>query len=187
MNTKTVVGIVAMVLALAGAFFGGRQSIRCPQILVPGRADSLPVTKPLKPDTVWRDSIVLHTDTVGDLDTFWRAETLYVAERGFKPVVFGNRWPHTGDSAIVWGQDSLTLIPFGFVPQTTPMEARIDFRRQPLLEFGALWSWGGSDQFWATFPNIARDRRLFYTPQRVGVAFQPYQHRWGLAVSWQIF
>lgn len=186
MNTKTAAVILAILTALGGAFFGGRSSKNCPQSLVLPETAKAPVTKPLKPDTVWLERVVVHIDTVGDHDTLWRAETLLVAQDGSSRAVFEGRWPHTGDSARVWGADSITLVPFGFVSQAAPIEARMDFRRQPLLEVGGIWSWGGPDQLWATVPNIARDRRLFYTPQRIGVSFQPYQHRWGLAVSWTI-
>ena len=201
--------LVAGTVLLIG-YQWGRKS--CPQISVAPGAISTPETKPLEPETLKvADSaaIKILASRTGRLEAdlaeahlagdTWRERygRLYdscLAAQGVPSrftQVFGNRWPHSGDSVAVDVRNlTATLTPFGFVPQQTTDVVQGDVlgvgRRRPLLEIGGIWSFGGSDQLFATIPNWIGSRRLVYTPHRIGVAFQPWEHRWGLALSWQI-
>lgn len=185
-----LIGLAAGLAWTAAVFFAGRNSKKCPQILVPPQAVKAPETKPLVPDTVRLKKVVLRVDTVRWADTFWRAETLYREAGGFKPVVFGNRWPHTGDTALVWGKDSITLVPFGFVPQIASVEAARasgggEGKRNNLLHIGLNWWFDQPAELWGTIP-LPRDKRLFYFPHRAGAAYQPKGKDWRLVFEWEL-
>ena len=200
------------IVVTVGLFFAGYSMKDCPKQIIPPEAVKLPETKPLEPETVKvADSagLVALAKRTGQLEAdlteahlagdTWRQRygDLYdscLAAEGVPSKfvqVFANRWPHSGDSVAVDVRNlTATLTPFSFVPQQAADVVQGGILgvggRQPLLEIGGIWSFGGSDQLFATIPNWIGSRRLVYTPHRIGVAFQPWEHRWGLALSWQI-
>lgn len=141
--------LIAAGIALAvmgGVFWSGWTARGWQEQAAVSELPKEPQTKPLKPDTLATVTYVSEPGPVTYVsETLKVVDTLYRESR--TPVygaVFGNRFPHTGDSVAVFGKDSVRLTPFGFFYSGASSEATGLFgRRAPLLVLaGTVWTDG---------------------------------------------
>jgi len=215
-NTKTALLLGGLLIALAGSFFGGRSSVQCPTFSVPPGAISTAETKALEPappetlkvkDRWLADSLKGkigelegHLEGAHQLALDWRTHYQNLFDSCLSgqnlpsefQQVFENRWPHSGDSAWVDLRDlTLTLKPFGFLPQTLAAEIpggsrpiSLDKGGSGLLLFeGVIWDEGPAEGL-ISLKNPLRP--VWWFPGRVGAGFR-VDGKKGLVFGWTVF
>lgn len=131
---------------IGGVFWSGWTARGWQEAAAVSELPKEPQTKPLKPDTLVTVTYVSEPGSVTYVaETLKVVDTLYRESR--TPVysaVFGNRFPHRGDSVAVFGKDSVRLTPFDFFAHSpsNSVSGLFSSRRPLLMIQGEVWTDG---------------------------------------------